>query len=71
MVHTDVSRRLNMIFKRSGQANARASMEAKFFVGQAGVFQVQFYLVMSWLDSNVFFKVTHYNMFKCTINRTW
>ena len=37
-------------------------MEAKFFVGQAGVFQVQFYLVMSWLDSNVFFKVTHYNL---------
>ena len=26
-------------------------------VSQAGVFQVQFYLVMSWLDSNIIFRV--------------
>ena len=44
------------------------------FVVQAGIFQVQFYLVMSWLDSNIFLKVSficfeNYKYF--SICRTW
>ena len=44
------------------------------FVVQAGIFQVQFYLVMSWLDSNIFLKVSFicFEIYKYfSICRTW
>ena len=34
------------------------NLKSQPLVGQAGVFQVQFYLIMSWLDSNLYFKVS-------------